>query len=374
MKIVGLLLSALGLKKESVLNRGTEVPQSAISVGLDAAPTEPGAEHLREKALSDRASALAERERALEKREKELFAREQAVQEVGNLVEREATIGAEAVVRNAAVAADGHGLPVQAEASHRSENLSSDAEYRRGLELLGRVSGGAGGGEEDLRAAFSCFRRAAQNGHTEATLELALSYARGRGVRKSPVQAHHFFLAAARDGSSRAQHAVGLLMLRGGSIFEKNADQARFWFRKAAEARFAPAVRHLRRHPPPTRPPLPASLPASDQMQGRAAFIALTSLRNISPDDQERFRSMGKKIGATCSRRTMQGKKISSIFDDRSYFEGRATAIAERRGYLDMYSPEGMDGVDGSDPFVLDYRACFVEGVQEGITEFFDDH
>ena len=84
----------------------------------------------------------------------------------------------------------------------------------------------------DLSRAKACewFRKAAEQDHPEAQFWLGWALDSGLGVEQDSQQAFKWWLAAAKNGSDRAQVKVGKLFL-----YSKEFDTARSWFRKAAE-------------------------------------------------------------------------------------------------------------------------------------------
>lgn len=83
--------------------------------------------------------------------------------------------------------------------------------------------------------AYDWCRRAALSGDdVEARYLVGWMYYYGRGVEQSLVRAFRWYLAAARDGESRAQTYVGL-MYRHGQGVDPDPDAAQLWYRRAVE-------------------------------------------------------------------------------------------------------------------------------------------
>lgn len=99
------------------------------------------------------------------------------------------------------------------------------AQYR-----LGKCYAEAKGVTRDYGKAVECFRAAAERGCLEAQYELAHCYAAGRGVAREPGAAVEWLSKAANQGSAPAQYELGVGHYDGGEH-----DEAVKWFRKAAE-------------------------------------------------------------------------------------------------------------------------------------------
>lgn len=115
--------------------------------------------------------------------------------------------------------------------------------------LLGEDSRGEPWVEPDAGAAFRCYTRAADGGHAEAMLNLALCYRHGEGVRRSARAALQWSEAAALAGSDRGMFntAVALDPLHppwgepGSSdpenrMIPKNPSRAVHFYRQAVDA------------------------------------------------------------------------------------------------------------------------------------------
>jgi len=85
------------------------------------------------------------------------------------------------------------------------------------LVAAGNMSWDALGPEEQLKMdeLVRCLSVAAHFGHADAQFALATVYAHGRGVKKSPARAAHWYREAANQGDAEAQYNLGLLHLRG---------------------------------------------------------------------------------------------------------------------------------------------------------------
>jgi TPR repeat protein len=94
--------------------------------------------------------------------------------------------------------------------------------------------------ERDFSAAFALWRRAAEQGFTDAQNILGAMYGLGRGVPQDDKQSVYWYRKAAEQGDASAQRMLGLLYGQGKGV-PQDFNQAVFWSRKAAEQGFAPA-------------------------------------------------------------------------------------------------------------------------------------
>ena len=81
-------------------------------------------------------------------------------------------------------------------------------------------------------------------GYPKDQYELGEMYLRGRGTRKDPAQALHWFEKAAQQGHTRAAYKAGWLYLHN-DLFSRSSEKALPLLRQAAEAGFAPAQYEL---------------------------------------------------------------------------------------------------------------------------------
>jgi TPR repeat protein len=89
-------------------------------------------------------------------------------------------------------------------------------------------------------AAFFCYAKGAELGSSEAQFAVSQAFAKGLGVPRDMVQAHHWCKEAANQGIPTAQHALADLHANGDGV-EVDMDTAFFWYRRAASQRFAPS-------------------------------------------------------------------------------------------------------------------------------------
>jgi TPR repeat protein len=100
--------------------------------------------------------------------------------------------------------------------------------YGRGLTL-----DRPGASEDDLASASYWYQKAAQAGHTNAQVNLALMYAEGRGVEFNDLEAARWYRRAAEAGDVRAQYALGLMYHMGQGV-SQDYDDAIHWYETAA--------------------------------------------------------------------------------------------------------------------------------------------
>jgi hypothetical protein len=114
--------------------------------------------------------------------------------------------------------------------------------------LLGENASGEPHVELDAGAAFRCYKRAAEGGHAEAMLNLALCYRNGEGVARSARAAFEWTERSADVGSDRAMFNAGVALDplhppwgEPGSTdpetcaLPKNPVRSAVWYRRAVE-------------------------------------------------------------------------------------------------------------------------------------------
>ncbi len=99
----------------------------------------------------------------------------------------------------------------------------------------------------DLNQAISWFRKAANQGYSEAQLKLAQSYLEGVGVKQSPSTALYWYLKAAIRNNAEAQYHIASFYAKGSNGLPKSIPKALYWYRKAAALGFPEAQEELGR-------------------------------------------------------------------------------------------------------------------------------
>lgn len=97
------------------------------------------------------------------------------------------------------------------------------------LAMIGRVFMDNG----DPTSAVRYYRMAAEKNHEAACENLAMAYSMGDGVSKDDVEAHKWFLKAAKAGSAFSQYVTGNNYFNGIGV-EENPNEAIKWFDQAA--------------------------------------------------------------------------------------------------------------------------------------------
>ena len=87
-------------------------------------------------------------------------------------------------------------------------------------------------------------KRAAENGDTEAQIDLGVKYTNGQGVSKDFSEALKWFRKASEQGHAVAQYNLGVMYENGQGV-PKNYSEAVKWYRKAAEQGYARAQNSL---------------------------------------------------------------------------------------------------------------------------------
>jgi hypothetical protein len=86
---------------------------------------------------------------------------------------------------------------------------------------------------QDDAQAIDWFRKAAQQGGTEAQYNLGLVFYKGRGVARDYVQAVRWFRMAAEQGRAEAQYNLAVMYDNGRGL-QKDVLYAHMWFDVAA--------------------------------------------------------------------------------------------------------------------------------------------
>ncbi|NNG12345.1 MAG: trypsin-like serine protease [Halobacteria archaeon] len=89
------------------------------------------------------------------------------------------------------------------------------------------------GVDQDTRRAADWYQRSAEGGLAAAQFNLGLMYAEGRGVEQSPVKASFWFQQAAGQGRADAQYALAL-HLRDVMAVPQQSEAVQRWLRQAA--------------------------------------------------------------------------------------------------------------------------------------------
>ncbi len=95
---------------------------------------------------------------------------------------------------------------------------------------------------QDYAEAVKWYRKAAEQGATEAQNSLGFMYYKGRGVPQDYAEAVKWFRKAAGQGHSRAQSNLGLMYIQGIGV-PQDYVQAYMWFNLAA-LRSPPGAEH----------------------------------------------------------------------------------------------------------------------------------
>jgi len=112
-----------------------------------------------------------------------------------------------------------------------AEQGDSDAQSHLGMSYFT----GKGVPKKDEAEAVRWFRKAAKQGNPDAQTNLGMSYFTGKGLpKKDEVEAVRWFRKAAEQGDARAQFILGFSYSRGMGV-QQNTEKAVSWYRKAAE-------------------------------------------------------------------------------------------------------------------------------------------
>ena len=98
--------------------------------------------------------------------------------------------------------------------------------------------------EEDFAEAAFWYRKAAEQGVSQAQNNLGVMYKDGQGVKQDFSEAARWFQRAARQDNTLAQLNLGWLYHAGKGL-SQNADSARYWYSQAAQKGHATAQLNL---------------------------------------------------------------------------------------------------------------------------------
>ncbi|MBF0438649.1 MAG: sel1 repeat family protein [Magnetococcales bacterium] len=112
----------------------------------------------------------------------------------------------------------------------KAEEGDANSQYSLG----NMYKGGRGGLYKDCRQAAYWYRKAADQNHLEAQINLGISYATGHGVPKDDGQALAWYRKAADQGHVGAQYILGVFYTTKSSNSDDDK-KAVEWYRKAAE-------------------------------------------------------------------------------------------------------------------------------------------
>lgn len=90
------------------------------------------------------------------------------------------------------------------------------------------------GVEPNEEKAVPLYRRAAEQGHSDAQHMLSDCYREGKGVAEDHAQAVQWLRKAAEQGNTGAQYDLALAYKYGQLSVQQDAEQAAIWFRKVA--------------------------------------------------------------------------------------------------------------------------------------------
>lgn len=118
----------------------------------------------------------------------------------------------------------------------------ADAQYKMGAFWL--YGSGIEPTQEEYEQATFWFKRAIEQGNTEALLDLGFRYNDGDDVDQDDEKAAYWWRKAAEQGDVQAQYTLGLCYRRG-VVVAKDDEKAAYWWRKAAEQGDVKAQRNL---------------------------------------------------------------------------------------------------------------------------------
>ena len=97
------------------------------------------------------------------------------------------------------------------------------------------------------KKAFELYMVAAENGYNRGYLMVANCYLNGIYVEENPAEALAWLIKAAENGSVTAMYYAGTILEEGADGVTADPKKAKVWYKKAAEAGYAPAAAALGR-------------------------------------------------------------------------------------------------------------------------------
>ena len=125
-----------------------------------------------------------------------------------------------------------------------TNDLKSQAEAGEEAAQLQLARQFADAGVPDLASAAMWFRRAAEQGNSEAQYCLAVRHLNGQGVDQDPAEAVRWLQKASDQGHVGAQDSLGVRYATGQGVAQNEAEALK-WFRRAAEQGHAVAQFNL---------------------------------------------------------------------------------------------------------------------------------
>ena len=116
--------------------------------------------------------------------------------------------------------------------------------YSNAQNNLGNMYLNGKGIEQDYRKAVEWYRKAAEQGNAIAQINLGFMYQNGKGIEQDDRKAVEWYRKAAEQGYARAQTNLGL-MYYDGKCVEQDYMMAQYWYKKAAEQGYARAQYNL---------------------------------------------------------------------------------------------------------------------------------
>lgn len=84
----------------------------------------------------------------------------------------------------------------------------------------------------------------AKEGNIQAQFDLAMAYAKGRGIKRDESKAFYWFHKSARGGHTLAKYYMGISFLEGRGV-RRDIHLARYWFKQAIKAGHKKSVFYL---------------------------------------------------------------------------------------------------------------------------------
>ena len=155
---------------------------------------------------------------------------------------------------------DGEGLPQSDSEAARWYKLSSDQGFALSSYRLGMLVWKGRGVPQSAAEAIRLVRLGAQAGHPNAQYELAMMLGQTSGAA-SPAEPVTWFRLAAEQGHVHSQISLGVCYQEGIGV-QPDRNEARRWFKTAADRGDRKALEYLQKLDAPEKPPQETALPS----------------------------------------------------------------------------------------------------------------
>lgn len=139
----------------------------------------------------------------------------------------------------------GVGVPQSDSDAFALYKKASDLNLPVGMVALGSMYERGKGTRKSTTKAFDLYRKASNASYAGGHFELSRVYRAGIGIEKNLTEAENLLRRAADMGNEQAQVALGSQYMQGTDGLSKKPEEALFWFKKASEKGYPPAIYHM---------------------------------------------------------------------------------------------------------------------------------